>query len=177
MMGTVPEIIQVPTRTPTAMRIRMATSIELMVALISACRSSYLMPKQQAMTHITTPSVSRITWFLALNTIRPRKMMAMPTTIISKACQGLTILRCVVSLMYVPPLSPAPGRGWPLPWGPFTRILRLYCRIPRLCLAGVWAAAVSLSLLPPAHLLSHLTLRCLPLGKPSRTGRRPTRRR
>ena len=99
MTGTVPEIIQVPTRTPTAIRIRMATSMELMVPLMSACKSSYLMPKQQAMMHMTTPSTSRMMWFSALKTMRPMKMIAMPTTIISSACHGFTILRSLFSLI------------------------------------------------------------------------------
>ena len=40
MTGTVPEIIQVPTRTPTASRIKMATIMEVMVSLMPFCRSS-----------------------------------------------------------------------------------------------------------------------------------------
>lgn len=113
MTGTVPEIIQVPTSTPTAIRIRMATSIELMVAFISACRSSYRIPKQQESTHISTPSNSRMMRLL-MPIFSPMKMMAMPKISISIACQGFTVFFLTCSLIEASssfsPLAPASCR-------------------------------------------------------------------
>lgn len=92
MTGTVPLAIHVPTSTPTASRIKMATIIDETVSLMPCCSSAYGMPKHHAIRHMITPSSASTMRLLNFITRSPTMMTAMPTSSISPACQGFTIL-------------------------------------------------------------------------------------
>ena len=84
---------------------RIATIIDVIVSLMPFCRSSYLIPKHQAMKHITTPSAASTILLFTLSTRRPMIMIAIPTISIAAACQGLTIFLSDLSAIFCSSLN------------------------------------------------------------------------